>query len=92
LPSRVLAELLRGWGLRAKEDIKKGRYVMEYCGELIAPEEEEQRREEAVEAGTKVSLFVVASALRLHSHILSAALCCLHLLQPWDWWFVTGSQ
>jgi len=33
----------RGWGLKAREFIKKGRFVVEYVGEIITNEEAEER-------------------------------------------------
>ncbi|ORE15371.1 SET domain-containing protein [Rhizopus microsporus] len=33
----------RGWGLRTKEDIKKGQFIIEYCGEIISRELCEER-------------------------------------------------
>ncbi|XP_057490388.1 histone-lysine N-methyltransferase ASHH1-like isoform X1 [Actinidia eriantha] len=33
----------RGWGLLADENIKAGRFIIEYCGELISSEEAKQR-------------------------------------------------
>ncbi|GFZ09966.1 hypothetical protein Acr_21g0005650 [Actinidia rufa] len=33
----------RGWGLLADENVKAGRFIIEYCGELISSEEAKQR-------------------------------------------------
>lgn len=33
----------RGWGLLADENIKAGRFIIEYCGEVISSDEAEQR-------------------------------------------------
>jgi len=41
----------RGWGGRACEDIPKGTYVGEYCGEIVTPEECARRMAKAKEEG-----------------------------------------
>jgi hypothetical protein len=40
-----------GWGLKALEDVQKGQFVMEYCGELIDEEECHRRLKDLVERG-----------------------------------------
>ncbi|XP_062870295.1 histone-lysine N-methyltransferase NSD3 isoform X2 [Trichomycterus rosablanca] len=41
--TEVVKTETRGWGLKTKQDLKKGDFVMEYVGELIDPDECRQR-------------------------------------------------
>lgn len=47
VPLEIFKTDIRGWGLRATQDLQKGQFVDTYCGEIITNEEADRREERA---------------------------------------------
>ncbi|XP_059654034.1 histone-lysine N-methyltransferase ASHH1 [Cornus florida] len=52
----------RGWGLLADENIKAGRFIIEYCGEVITSEEAQQRSQTYEAQGLKDAYIISLSS------------------------------
>jgi len=63
--SKRFNTLNKGWALRAGEDIEKGRFVIEYVGEVIDEDECQRRLKEKVEKGDPCFYFLTIDKDRI---------------------------
>lgn len=68
IPLQIFRTETRGWGVRSMVDIRRGQFIDRYIGEIITPEEAEQRRAQSDIAQRKdVYLFALDKFSDRHS-------------------------